>query len=141
MFGPLAPFISKQLALTPIRASRRVSAGSAPRAFAGLAISMAGLIALVLLVNAGVFGPGKTGQLLLPLLGALLALSVLPRKYLAVLGERDTWVVMLVYSITFGGFGYVLLRQSSSDDAVPNYFARTFRRRYGYPPGGAERGP
>jgi len=65
---------------------------------------MVGLIALVLLVNAGVFGAGKTGQLLLPLLGALLALSVLPRKYLSVLGERDTWVVMLVYSITFGGF-------------------------------------
>ena len=29
---------------------------------------------------------------------------MLPRKYLAVLSERDTWVVMLVYSITFGGF-------------------------------------
>jgi NNP family nitrate/nitrite transporter-like MFS transporter len=83
---------------------RSTKSGSAPRAFAGLAISMAGLIGLVLLVNAGVFGPGKTGQLLLPLLGALLALAVLPRKYLAVLGERDTWVVMLVYSITFGGF-------------------------------------
>ena len=83
---------------------RSPKSGSAPRAFAGLTVSMAGLIALVLLVNAGVFGPGKTGQLLLPLLGALLALSVLPRKYLAVLTERDTWVVMLVYSITFGGF-------------------------------------
>src|SRR4029077_18481466 len=68
------------------------------------AISMVGLIALVLLVNAGVFGPGKTGQLLLPLLGALLALAVLPRRYLAVQRERDTWVMMLVYSITFGGF-------------------------------------
>ena len=83
---------------------RSVKSGSPSRAFAGLAVSLAGLIALVLLVNAGVFGPGKTGQLLLPLLGALLALAVLPRKYLAVLGERDTWVMMLVYSITFGGF-------------------------------------
>ena len=83
---------------------RSPKSGSPARAFAGLGISMAGLIGLVLLVNAGIFGPGKTGQLLLPLLGALLALSVLPRKYLAVLGERDTWVVMLVYSITFGGF-------------------------------------
>ncbi len=83
---------------------RSPKSGSAPRAFAGLVVSMVGLIALVLLVNAGVFGPGKTGQLLLPLLGALLALAVLPRKYLSVLGERDTWVVMLVYSITFGGF-------------------------------------
>jgi MFS transporter, NNP family, nitrate/nitrite transporter len=83
---------------------RSTKSGSARRAFGGLAISMVGLIALVLLVNAGMFGPGKTGQLLLPLLGALLALSVLPRKYLAVLAERDTWVIMLVYSITFGGF-------------------------------------
>lgn len=81
-----------------------VKAGSAARAFVGLAVSIVGLIALVLLVNAGLFGAGKTGQLLLPLLGALLALAVLPRKYLSVLGERDTWVMMLVYSITFGGF-------------------------------------
>jgi NNP family nitrate/nitrite transporter-like MFS transporter len=51
-----------------------------------------------------VFGAGKTGQLLLPVMGAAVALAVLPRKYLAVLTERDTWVVMLVYSITFGGF-------------------------------------
>src|SRR6185503_2124852 len=78
--------------------------GGAARAFAGLAVCLAGLMALGLLVDAGVFGHGKTGQLLLPLLGSLLALAVLPRKYLAVLGERDTWVMMLVYSITFGGF-------------------------------------
>ncbi len=83
---------------------RSVKGGSAARAFAGFAASIIGLIALVLLVNAGVFGQGKTGQLLLPLLGSLLALSVLPRRYLAVLGERDTWALMLVYSITFGGF-------------------------------------
>jgi NNP family nitrate/nitrite transporter-like MFS transporter len=37
-------------------------------------------------------------------LGAAVALSVLPGKYRRVLLERDTWVVMLVYSITFGGF-------------------------------------
>ncbi len=79
------------------------SAGTA-RAFLGFVVSLIGLIALVLLVDAGALGPGKTGQLLLPLLGALMALAVLPRKYLAVLTERDTWVMMLVYSITFGGF-------------------------------------
>ena len=78
--------------------------GSVSRAFAGFVVSLVGLIALVLLVNAGAFGQGKTGQLLLPVLGALLALAVLPRKYLAVLAERDTWVMMLVYSVTFGGF-------------------------------------
>jgi MFS transporter, NNP family, nitrate/nitrite transporter len=83
---------------------RSTKSGSAGRAFAGLGISIVGLIALVLLVNAGLLGAGKTGQLLLPLFGSLLAFSVLPRKYVAVLRERDTWVIMLVYSITFGGF-------------------------------------
>jgi NNP family nitrate/nitrite transporter-like MFS transporter len=76
----------------------------ATRAFIGAAAALVGLVALVLLVNDGLFGPGKTGQLLLPLLGSVLALAVLPRKYLAVLIERDTWVMMLIYSITFGGF-------------------------------------
>lgn len=83
---------------------RSVKVGSAMRALAGFAISLVGVIGLVLLVNAGVFGHGNAGQLLLPVLGAGLALLVLPRKYLSVLRERDTWVVMLVYSITFGGF-------------------------------------
>jgi len=78
--------------------------GSPVRAFLGLAASLAGMIVLVLLVNAGVFGSGKTGQLLLPVLGCALAFAVLPRKYLGVLFERDTWAVMLVYGITFGGF-------------------------------------
>jgi MFS transporter, NNP family, nitrate/nitrite transporter len=83
---------------------RTAKSGSGARACAGFAVSLSGLSALVLLVNAGVFGHGKTGLLLLPVLGLLLALTVLPRKYLAVLAERDTWVVMFVYSITFGGF-------------------------------------
>lgn len=73
-------------------------------AFFGSVIALASLVALVLLVEAGTFGQGKTGQLLLPVLGSAVALAVLPRKYLAVLSERDTWVMMLVYSITFGGF-------------------------------------
>lgn len=83
---------------------RSPKSGSGARAFAGFALCLTGLIALVLFVSAGVFGPGKAGQLLLPVLGSLMALAVLPRQYLAVLAERDTWVVMLVYSITFGGF-------------------------------------
>lgn len=78
--------------------------GSAPRAFAGFAVAFTGLTALVLLVGGGALGSQGTGQLLLPLLGALLALAVLPRKYLGVLAERDAWVLMLVYGITFGGF-------------------------------------
>lgn len=83
---------------------RSTKSGSAARALSGFAISLVGVIALVLAVNAGYFGSGKTGLLLLPVLGAGIALAVLPRKYLAVLRERDTWVIMLVYSITFGGF-------------------------------------
>ncbi|MDQ7981782.1 MFS transporter [Paraburkholderia sp. SARCC-3016] len=78
--------------------------GSASRAFGSFFITLAGLVALVLAVHAGMFGPGKTGVLLLPVLGALLAIFVLPRHYRSVLVEGDTWVVMLVYSITFGGF-------------------------------------
>src|ERR1700733_10693163 len=82
---------------------RSTKSGSAARAFSGFGVSLAGVIGLVLAVNAGLFGPGKTGQLLLPVMGAAIALAVLPRRYLAVMKERDTWVVMLVYSITFGG--------------------------------------
>jgi NNP family nitrate/nitrite transporter-like MFS transporter len=78
--------------------------GDAKRGFMGFFITIAGLIGLVLLVHAGVFGAGKTGLLLLPFLGALLAIALLPQHYRAVLSERDTWVMMLVYSITFGGF-------------------------------------
>ncbi|GAC1308625.1 MAG: MFS transporter [Steroidobacteraceae bacterium] len=83
---------------------RSVKSGSGVRAFAGFVTSLLSVMALVLAVNEGWFGHGRTGELLLPVLGAAVALAVLPRKYLAVLRERDTWVVMLVYSITFGGF-------------------------------------
>lgn len=81
-----------------------VKTGSVSRAMTSFYITVFGLIALVLCVNAGAFGAGKTGVLVLPVLGALLAIAVLPKHYRSVLGERDTWVIMLVYSITFGGF-------------------------------------
>lgn len=83
---------------------RGAKSGSVAQAAVGFVASLAGLIALVLAVNAGIFGTGRAGLLLLPVLGFVLALAMLPRRYLAVLAERDTWVVMLVYSITFGGF-------------------------------------
>jgi NNP family nitrate/nitrite transporter-like MFS transporter len=78
--------------------------GSGVPAFAGFAVNLLGLIVMVLLAHAGLLGRGKTGLLLLPFLGALLGVAVLPHRYRAVLAERDTWVLMLVYSITFGGF-------------------------------------
>ena len=78
--------------------------GKSAGAYGGFAITLIGLIGLVLLVHAGFLGQGKTGLLLLPPIGAALAIAVLPQRYRAVLAERDTWVMMLVYSITFGGF-------------------------------------
>lgn len=83
---------------------RGEKAGSTGRALAGFGTMLAGLIALVLAVHTGVFGSGKAGVLLLPVLGAAGAIALLPARYRAVLTERDTWVMMLVYSITFGGF-------------------------------------
>jgi NNP family nitrate/nitrite transporter-like MFS transporter len=70
----------------------------------GLGVTLAGMIIMVVAVHAGLFGKGRTGVLLLPVAGALLAVAVLPKHYRAVLRERDTWIIMLVYSITFGGF-------------------------------------
>ncbi|MEJ0003877.1 MAG: MFS transporter [Pararobbsia sp.] len=83
---------------------RGEKSGHVARSFAAFAVTLAGLVALVMLVHAGMLGAGKTGVLLLPVLGALLAILVLPAKYRKVLRERDTWVMMLVYAITFGGF-------------------------------------
>jgi MFS transporter, NNP family, nitrate/nitrite transporter len=83
---------------------RSVKSGGRLRAFAGLGASFIGLLVLVQLVHAGLLGRGKSGLLILPVLGAAIALAVLPRKYLTVLTERDTWLIMLIYSITFGGF-------------------------------------
>jgi MFS transporter, NNP family, nitrate/nitrite transporter len=78
--------------------------GNAALALRSFGITLAGLLVLVVAVHAGVFGSGKSGVLLLPVMGALLAIAVLPKHYRSVLVESDTWVVMLVYSITFGGF-------------------------------------
>lgn len=78
--------------------------GSPKRALCGFAAAFAGLAALVLLVSDGALGSARTGELLLPVAGSLVALVMLPRKYLSVLRERDTWVLMLIYAITFGGF-------------------------------------
>ncbi len=83
---------------------RSQKSGSAARAFGGFVVSLLCVMALVLMVSGGFLGHATAGQLLLPVLGAAVALAVLPSKYRVVLRERDTWAVMLVYSITFGGF-------------------------------------
>jgi NNP family nitrate/nitrite transporter-like MFS transporter len=81
-----------------------IKAGSAVQSISGFMITLLGMVALVLVAKAGLLGSGKTGLLLLPPIGASLTIALLPKKYRAVLAERDTWVMMLVYSITFGGF-------------------------------------
>ncbi|CAM2142009.1 MFS transporter, NNP family, nitrate/nitrite transporter [Pararobbsia alpina] len=78
--------------------------GSAMRAARGFMLTLAGLIVIALLFDAGVMGTGKARVLLMPVLGVLLAVALLPQRYRAVFAERDAWVLMLVYSITFGGF-------------------------------------
>jgi NNP family nitrate/nitrite transporter-like MFS transporter len=78
--------------------------GGGGRALIGFIVSLLAVIALVALVHAGTFGHGRTGLLLLPVLGAAVALTVLPSQYRRVLAQRDVWAIMLVYSITFGGF-------------------------------------
>lgn len=69
-----------------------------------VALAIAGLLALVYAIHASLPGTGRTGILLLPALCALLALALASDGHQAVLKEGDTSVVMLVYSITFGGY-------------------------------------
>ncbi len=53
----------------------------------------------------GWFGiTGNTGKLLIPILGAVFAVLLMPTTFKRVFLERDTWVLMLAYSVTFGGF-------------------------------------
>jgi NNP family nitrate/nitrite transporter-like MFS transporter len=78
--------------------------GNARSAFIRFCVTLGGVVALVLLVHGGFLGRGAVGPLVLPLLASLMVFAALPRKYRAVFAERDTWIVMLVYSITFGGF-------------------------------------
>lgn len=75
------------------------------RAAAAFALSIAALMCLVLLIHARLFGlGGKIGMLLLPVIGGLIVIALLPARYRAVFAERDARALMLVYAITFGGF-------------------------------------
>lgn len=83
---------------------RSVKSGSVLMPLLGLLATLCGLIALVFAVRAGWLFGLRPGVLLLPIAGALLAVALVPKRYRAVFRERDTWVLMLVYSVTFGGF-------------------------------------
>lgn len=78
--------------------------GSVGHGVMGLVLTLGGLMALVGAAHAGWFGSGKAGLLILPLFGAALSIGMLPPVYRIVLADRDTWILMLVYSVTFGGF-------------------------------------
>ena len=63
------------------------------------------MILLALGFHKGWFGTtGSVGRLLIPILGALFVIALMPASFKRVFLERDTWVLMLAYSITFGGF-------------------------------------
>ena len=47
---------------------------------------------------------GNAGKLLIPVLGSAFAILLMPASFKRVFLERDTWVMMLAYSVTFGGF-------------------------------------
>lgn len=84
---------------------RSPKSGSVARAAGAFGFSLLAMMGLVLLINAGLFGlGGKPGMLLLPVIGAVVVVAVLPARYRAVFAERDACAIMLVYAITFGGF-------------------------------------
>jgi len=63
------------------------------------------MVVLVLSFDRGWLGVGgDMGKLLIPLLGSAFAILLMPVPLKRVLLERDTWVLMLAYSVTFGGF-------------------------------------
>ncbi len=64
------------------------------------------MILSVLFIYSGIipFLKGKTGIFLLPVLASFFLFLLIPTKYKKVFIERDTWLIMLIYSITFGGF-------------------------------------
>lgn len=74
-------------------------------ALLGFGITLLGLAFLAVATPLGWLGlHGKSSLLMLPLYGILLAGVFLPRRYHFALREPDTWVIILIYAITFGGF-------------------------------------
>ncbi len=67
--------------------------------------TVAFMVILALGFQKGWFGiTGNAGKLLIPILGSAFAIALMPLAFKKVFLERDTWVLMLAYSITFGGF-------------------------------------
>jgi len=84
---------------------RAPKVGSRRRALAGFFGSLAFLGLLVAAAHGGWLGvTGHPAILLLPVLGILFVLALLPTDQRAVLRETDAWGFFLIYGITFGGF-------------------------------------
>lgn len=63
------------------------------------------MIFISLSFSKGMFGiSGNVAKLLIPLLGSVFAIILMPIAFKRVFLERDTWILMLAYSVTFGGF-------------------------------------
>ncbi|MHB8252284.1 MAG: MFS transporter [Acidiferrobacter sp.] len=74
-------------------------------AVAAFAVTLVGLTFLAVATPLGWLGlHGKAALLMLPVFGVLLAGTLLPQRYRLALKERDTWIIILIYAITFGGF-------------------------------------
>ena len=85
--------------------------------------TVAFMVLLALGFQKGWFGvTGSAGKLLIPILGSVFAITLMPLAFKKVFLERDTWVLMLAYSITFGGFV-----------GMSSYVAMLLRDVYGIP--------
>ncbi len=68
-------------------------------------LTIAFMIFITLGFSKGMFGiSGNIAKLLIPILGSIFAIILMPLAFKKVFLERDTWVLMLAYSVTFGGF-------------------------------------
>ena len=111
----------------PLTAHRSIKSGGAARAFAGLAVCLAGLDGSgAARANAGVFGHGKTGQLLLPLLEISVVSSGRPAAQISRRARRagilghDARIQHQERRLR----GNVFLCEPPVDDAIPNIEGR-----------------
>lgn len=119
LFPPLARHFgwqSAMIAVLPLLAlaalavfawaqDRGVKTGSPARALFSFFGSLLFLFLLVVGAHRNGLGvEGHAAVLLLPVLGLLFVVALLPPPYRKALREGDTWAFFLVYGITFGGF-------------------------------------
>ncbi len=120
LFPPLARVIGWKLAfllssllllialffvLTWAKDNTKKSKGNKVYPVASFFLTMGFMVLISLGFYKGWFGfTGNAGKLLIPVLGTAFAVLLMPISFKRVFLERDTWVLMLAYSVTFGGF-------------------------------------